>query len=399
MFPGTSFSNISTDAATTAQLPPGNATLLQAAPKYVKAIMTPEGDSFDRLSCPALKGTRYQYLYSTTPRKPSPTKTTEWKYFFALDLTQCLHILPRLIGTIVETISFLGPENCALSIVEGHSTDGTYEVLLSLRTELEKLGPTYFFTTSDINPKSGPRIPALAQLRNLALQPLFSAYKSKPRQATPSTTILFISDIALCPEDLLELIHQRKRQSATMVCAMDWVYVGRDPTFYDVWVARGMNGDTFFNIPNDGNWGSAWNSFWNNDIARSALHMGQPFQVYSCWNGVIAVSAEPFLKSGIRFRGHREGECPQGEPKSLCQDLWKAGYGRIAVVPSVNVEYSDEKAQKIKAFKGYVGDFVENGVREEKIEWVDDPPEKVKCMPTYENQTWVDWDAPKDAKG
>jgi alpha-1,3-mannosyltransferase len=49
-------------------------------------------------------------------------------------------------------------------------------------------------------------------------------------------------------------IHQRQYEDADMVCAMDWTYVGRDPTFYDVWVARDMNGDSFFEIPEDGSW-------------------------------------------------------------------------------------------------------------------------------------------------
>ena len=54
-----------------------------------------------------------------------------------------------------------------------------------------------------------------------------------------------------------------------MTCAMDWVYVGPDPTFYDVWIARGMMGDSFFNVPDDGNWNSAWNLFWNDPKAKA----------------------------------------------------------------------------------------------------------------------------------
>ncbi|KAL8734173.1 MAG: hypothetical protein Q9166_001658 [cf. Caloplaca sp. 2 TL-2023] len=172
----------------------------------------------------------------------------DWKYFLALDLTQCVDLLPRLIGTLVEAIYFLGPENCALSIVEGRSIDGTYEVLFLLREQLERLGTTYYLTSSDLSPKTvkGRRIQAPAILRNLALQPLLD---NRNKRASISTTILFINGVSLCLEDVLELIHQRKKQNAELVCAMNWVYVGKNPTSYHVWIARDMNGETFFKIP------------------------------------------------------------------------------------------------------------------------------------------------------
>ncbi|KAL9004826.1 MAG: hypothetical protein Q9188_002370 [Gyalolechia gomerana] len=373
----------------------GNATLLQLAPQYVKAIISPEDTSFNRLSCPAIRSTRYQYLQSNTSAKVDPNELKRWKYFFALDLRECKYILPRLIGSVLEAIHFFGPQNCALSIVEGHFTDGTYEILLSLRKELEKAGITYYFSTSDINPKIGHRIAALAKLRNLALEPLFD---DASKAAFSDTVILFINDVSICMEDILELIHQQQKQPADMVCAMDWVYLAANPTFYDVWVARGMNGDTFFNIPSSGSWDLAWNIFWNNGEARTSLASGQPFQVFSCWNGAIALAAKPFLDSGIRFRAEFPGQCPQGEPKSLCRDLWVNGYGKIAVVPSVSLEYSDEGATKVKAEKGYVSDWVSRGMEQKMIEWTKDPPVKAKCMPDYTNQTWLDWDAPKGVK-
>ena len=193
-------------------------------------------------------------------------------------------------------------------------------------------------------------------------------------------------------EDILELIHQREYQDADMTCAMDWTYVGPDPTFYDVWVARGMNGDTFFNIPEDGNWNSAWNIFWNNPSAHERLQTGKPFQVFSCWNGATAFSAQPFLESKIRFRTSHEHECRQGEPKTWCTEMWHFGYGKIAVIPSVNLGYSDDAAKKIKAAKGYVSRFVGADEGKERIEWVKGPPSTVKCMPSYDNQTWLPWE-------
>ncbi|KAL9136760.1 MAG: hypothetical protein Q9175_002022 [Cornicularia normoerica] len=366
----------------------GNATLLEMTPSYIKAIMTPEDTSFPRLACPAPTGDRYLYLKASSTNMTYGL-TIRPKYFFALDLHQCASLLPRLIGSVVESIRFLGPQNCALSVIEGRSDDGTFEILFSLRREIERIGAKYYFNSSDINPTVGDRIKALAELRNQALQPLLGhADKVIP---TNTTTVIFLNDVALCMEDILELIHQRKYQNADMTCAMDWTYVGPEPTFYDVWIARGMNGDTFFNIPEDGNWDSAWNIFWNNPSANEHQRTGKPFQVFSCWNGATAFTAAPFLESKIRFRASYEHECPQGEPKTWCTEMWHLGYGKIAVIPSVNLEYSDEAAKKIKAVKGYVSRWSVGGANdgEERINWETTPPSTVKCMPSYQNQTWL----------
>ncbi|EMR64355.1 putative glycosyltransferase family 69 protein [Eutypa lata UCREL1] len=130
------------------------------------------------------------------------------------------------------------------------------------------------------------------------------------------------------------------------------------------WVARTLQGDLFFDIPpEDASWNSAWNLFWNDAATRDRYNKKLPFQV--------------------------------GEPTLFCKDLWWAGYGRIAVVPSVNLEYSDEAAKKIKDLKGYTSWWwTEPGEdREDRsiIQWVEQPPETVKCVPTWEDQSWRPW--------
>ncbi|KAF2801754.1 alpha-1,3-mannosyltransferase CMT1 [Mytilinidion resinicola] len=350
--------------------------------------MNPQDGTFNRLDCPALQGNRYEYLRPSQELVNITSKTP--KYFFALDLYDCAHILPRLIGSIVETMRYLGPENCALSIVEGRSVDGTYEVLKLMKENITAIGAEYTFVTNEIDPmaKGGNRIEALATLRNQALKPLLD----QPHRYDPDTTIIFLNDIALCTEDILELIHQRIAQQADMTCAMDWTYVGDNPTFYDVWIARGMNGDSFFNIPEDGSWDFAWNLFWNNAPTAERLQTEKPFQVFSCWNGVVSFTAKPLWEKNVRFRVSYEGECFQGEPKLFCKDMWYHGYGKIAVIPSVNVEYSDAMAKRIKELKGYVSRWVDTEDASSKIDWQPSPPEKVKCMRSYPDQTWLPWD-------
>lgn len=67
-------------------------------------------------------------------------------------------------------------------------------------------------------------------------------------------------------------------------------------------------------------------------------------------------------------------------------------YGKIAVIPIVNLGYTDEAAKRIKAAKGYVSRFVGAGGDEERITWETTPPSTVKCMPSYQNQTWLPWE-------
>lgn len=366
----------------------GNSTLIAMGHSYIKAIMSPENTDFPRLKCLAPSGDRYTYLNDS-----SNDKSTRPSYFFALDLHQCVSILPRLMGSIVETIRFLGPANCALSIVEGRSDDGTYEVLKLLKDEIDQMGAKYFYVSNDIDPgkeNNRHRISALAELRNIALQPLVE----HAEQYDADVTIVFLNDVAICMEDILELVHQQRYQQADVTCAMDWTFVGPDPTFYDVWIARGMNGDSFFNIPPDGNWNSAWNLFWNNPTAQDRQRSGRPFQVFSCWNGAITFTAKPLIEGKLKFRGSHLSECFQGEPKIFAKEMWYNGYGKIAVIPSVNLEYSDEAAKKIKAQKGYVSKWVdaEGTTNDLQIEWDSEPPPKVKCIPNYENQTWPLWD-------
>jgi alpha-1,3-mannosyltransferase len=367
----------------------GNTTLLEVlAPSYIKAILDPKDEEFDRLQCPAPTPKRYDYLQ--VDRRNAKTADGQIKYFFALNLRQCISILPRLMGSIVETVRFLGPENCALSIVEGNSDDGTFEILEALRKDMGSLGLEFHLQTSDIDPKNGDRIEALAGLRNLALEPLVN----NSSQYSPDTAVIFLNDVAICMEDMLELVHQRVFQKADMTCAMDWSDIGPAPIFYDIWIARAINGDTFWEIPPDGGWQFASNLFWNHPTSRQRYDEHKAFQVFACWNGAVVFTAKPMIQNKIRFRSSKPGECYSGEPRLFCKDLWMAGYSKIAVVPSVNLDYSDKSAKKAKGLHGYVseavkGEDVNDGSL--RIVWDNKPPEQVKCMADFADQSWVPW--------
>ncbi|KAM6484411.1 alpha-1,3-mannosyltransferase CMT1 [Trichoderma sp. SZMC 28011] len=389
--------------------------------EYLEAIYNVKPTSrLANLECPVLNVTRYKSLKSgkPSPKRPAPSSPppvpssstypsssstppaslprslshinpdVEIRYFFALDLRNCIKLLPRLIGSIVEVIQFLGPQSCALSIVEGDSPDGTGDVLAALRPSLEALGVRYIYNSSTVHSAEGNRIAKLAALRNMPLEPIFQGTLPMADDAS----VIFLNDVAACPEDILELILQKKNLNADMTCAMDWTYSGEDPTFYDVWIARGMNGDSFFHIPSNGNWGEAHNLFWNAPDTKSRFEELRPFQAFACWNGATVFSAQP-IAEGLRFRTnyHKTGECFQGEPVLFCKDMWWRGYGKIAVIPSVNLEYSITNGRKLKKLKGFVSDNVANhDEKSDRIEWAG-PPDTVRCMPTWKDQFMQRW--------
>ncbi|KAK5660562.1 hypothetical protein OQA88_13113 [Cercophora sp. LCS_1] len=399
-------------------VPPSAAVRVAKAQRIVPSILDPSSTSIQRVRCPAINSTRYALLIPTSPTR---------KYLFALNLRQCIGLLPRLMGSILEAITFLGPENCALSVVEGNSNDGTLEVLRLLTTPLDDLSIPYYLVTNTLDPTNGDRIKKLAILRALALEPLTgpspvppptrdsdgvhnspeaNTYWSVPQPElrptfAPDTTVIFINDVAACAEDLLELAYQRTLQNADMTCAMDWAH-GKDdynektniPFFYDAWIGRDINGEIFFEIdPETTDWKNATNLFPHEPVARQALSVGASFQVFACWNGAVAFGAEPIMTKEVEFRWAKGKECFAGEVQLFCKDLWMAGRGKIAVVPSVNLQYSDKRGTMIKKQRGYVSDYVKKGTTDGRIEWRG-PPEKVKCMPNFNEQSWVPWNEP-----
>ncbi|KAH8900103.1 hypothetical protein GQ53DRAFT_208743 [Thozetella sp. PMI_491] len=356
---------------------------------HINAILSPEDTTFDRLECPTPDLSRYQYL--------KPAKSSQTRYMFALNLRNNTAVLPRLLGTVVEAIRFLGPQACALSIVEGNSEDGTPHVLEALEPELHKsgIGRTHFVVDEQTNPLVTERFSSLARLRNLALAPLVDEQK---RYSHPNTTVIFVNDVALCMEDILELVHQRFALGADMTCGMDWI-IGhkKRPLFYDVFVSRSMAGDTFFKIPAPlVSWDFADDLFWDHPPSWDRFFDHKPFQVFSCWNGVVAFGAAPVVRKEVEFRGQKPvgGECLNGEPHYFCKDLWVNGYDKIAVVPSVNVAYSDEETREAKKTHGYVWRWTHDEEASE-IQW-QPPPDEIKCMPVFNEQSWRPWNETYD---
>jgi hypothetical protein len=138
---------------------------------------------------------------------------------------------------------------------------------------------------------------------------------------------------------------------------------------------------------------------------RAAL----PLPVYSCWNGIIALKARPFLPTtvpgghGFAFRNGNAatGECAASECKLIARDFWGIGEKKWVLVPRVAVTYDEEaypseyleKRVRRGGVRGMLDDIEAKKFRhapstamelEEKINWdlVKDP-ERVVCFPFH----------------
>lgn len=173
--------------------------------KYVGAIFDPNDTSTDRLSCPDFNVERYAHLQV-------PAGEHRKKYFFALNLRQCADLLPRLMGSIVEAMKFLGPQHTVLSIVEGNSDDGTLEILSFMKAELANLGVRYYLRRDGLNPLGGEdRIGNLALLRSMAVEPLRNSRNESALSLElpgadlnfdDEAVVVFLNDVAACTEDI-----------------------------------------------------------------------------------------------------------------------------------------------------------------------------------------------------
>lgn len=98
-------------------------------------------------------------------------------------------------------------------------------------------------------------------------------------------------------------------------------------------------GDLFYPIDNSW-WSPSSNLFSTSPASKTAFDNLEPFPVFSTWNGMAIMSPTPFMRPhGVRFRrgDKQRGECSASECSLVCSDYWKAGFGRVQVVPSVQV--------------------------------------------------------------
>ncbi|KAH9925678.1 cryptococcal mannosyltransferase 1-domain-containing protein [Epithele typhae] len=223
------------------------------------------------------------------------------KIFIAAVFHQTELVLPYWTKTMLDTITWLGPDNVFVSVVENYSTDRTPEFLSAFEAELDRRGVKNRILIQDDTIKrptemdGNPRIEFLAAVRNQALEPLLFA--------GGYDRVLFSNDIYIEPETVLELLETRDGDY-DFACGLDFGHFGA----YDMWVLRDRAGRLTAGIwPYFFDTGS-YEAIKKEDPCPSSRHM--PPETHP-WTKEIAAS--PALTPPLRFRASAEGECFSSE--------------------------------------------------------------------------------------
>ncbi|KAJ2583931.1 hypothetical protein GGH95_000711 [Coemansia sp. RSA 1836] len=286
--------------------------------------------------------------------------------FIAANLHNSEKTLPNMIAQLLALADTLGHRRIFVSIYENGSNDQTKEILRRFNATLDALSIAHRIIADEApRPEHVHRIEYMAKLRNLALEPLHSS-------DTQFGRVVFINDVYFCLSHLLELVFQSQIQKAHLTCGEDYdLWKGR-PGFHDNWVTRDMGG----NMP--------WKDIhWSIDYDKSLVPQKRerPFQVQCCWNGIAVFDAQVFQgDDGIRFRRSAEGECSASECSLMCNDMWRKGFGRIAMVPRVKLAHGIKVRDMIRKPSYFPVDVPFADPAREKITFLPGP-EKVFCRP------------------
>ncbi len=295
-------------------------------------------------------------------------------YMFTTITRQISDQLPDLLSALLVVLDFLGPNRVAFSFLEGPSTDLTpsvlddilHPLLTSLGVSENRIHITTHSPAIDFSDPTSNRIAILASLRNTALSPLWDS-NSELKDVTKA--VVFMNDVYLKAEHLLEVMHMHEVNGADLSSGWDWYR--KDPAYYyDVWVGRTVSppsvhersssrstsllqrlishkllllqidkGDLFYPIDHSW-WTPSEDLFPNSPLSSESYTSLNPFQVFSTWNGLAIMNPAPFLPPrDVRFRRSdlEKEECAASECTLVCGDFWKEGFGKIQVVPSVQV--------------------------------------------------------------
>ncbi|KAK9374263.1 cryptococcal mannosyltransferase 1-domain-containing protein [Lipomyces chichibuensis] len=245
----------------------------------------------------------YTYgLKSPYPRHAAETQfvkerlnlRTNDAYFIAANFYNNDDILPSWIAEIVKLIDVLGSDNIYVSLAENDSQDNTASSLLQFSQYLHHKGVQYSLNiTSGLRPlpihdpwvDTQTRISYMTTVRNIALAPLEEV--SSTSLGDRMKHVIFLNDVIHRYTDVLKLLDAVKYRAGTesapvvMACGMDM----QTATLYDQWADRdkcgnGVNGMyPFFSAADD----------------REAVRKGGLVEVGTCWNGIVVMSAGPFL--------------------------------------------------------------------------------------------------------
>ncbi|KAK1969923.1 hypothetical protein LY78DRAFT_722861 [Colletotrichum sublineola] len=144
------------------------------------------------------------------------------------------------------------------------------------------------------------RIPFLARLRNLTLKDLWKLGE----EGEVFDKVLFLNDVVFTTDDVLALLDTNNGLYAA-ACSLDF---SQPPYYYDTFALRDSAGQ--------GHLMQTW-PYFRSRASREAMEAyADAVPVRSCWNGIVAMPAAPFLVS--RASGRRRLEF-RAVPDSLAE--------------------------------------------------------------------------------
>ncbi|KAG2453400.1 hypothetical protein HYH02_001624 [Chlamydomonas schloesseri] len=341
---------------------------------------------------------------------------SEGSCIIASNLHNSAEVLPNLIVQLARLAHILGPANILVSVYESGSTDATRQWLDLLRGVLSALSVRHVITSkgSLIRRRDQDRIAFLASVRQAAVDQAAAACDSYRAAASGSSAggagtctasrLVFVNDVFFNAADVVRLLQygggaggggydvacgmdfepiladlplarQRDAMSAhlqrtwglaeaTATWLSSWPLAfrywkkayRRAPSllralpllFYDIWVARDLTGGRLYRAA----------PYAAHAATAKRLRAGLPVDMYCCWNGLVALAAEPLLPgrgasgaASVRFRAGdvAAGECAASECSLLCDDLRRLGRGAAVMDPGVLVAYRRVAAERLFA--------------------------------------------------
>jgi hypothetical protein len=252
-----------------------------------------------------------------TDRATLPSPVRNQKIFICTQVwTNAEVVYYRWGDAIIDMVEALGSENVFLSIYESGSLDNTKEMLQFLEWQLEQRFPTLrkeirmentthedemnvgaydehgkprlgwvLPADSKDGQKELRRIPFLAKLRNISLQPLLR----EQAQGRIYDKILFVNDVVFTPSDVLTLLATNDGSYST-ACALDFHSESRFrlAPYYDTFVLRDTKHQPHLSLQFP---------YFRPSDSLDAIWQGKPARVTSCWNGMLFMDAAPFYPS------------------------------------------------------------------------------------------------------
>jgi hypothetical protein len=143
-------------------------------------------------------------------------------------------------------------------------------------------------------------------------------------------------------EDVVTLLSTNDGDYAA-ACSLDF---SRPPLYYDTFAVRDIAGAETVT--------QTW-PYFSSGISRRAVILNEAAPVQSCWNGMVAMDAEPFHGSSpLRFRGIADGLAEMHLEGSECclihTDNPLSATKGVYLNPNVRVGYNIEAYEAVNSF-------------------------------------------------